>query len=288
MNWVLLSLIAAVCVSTADALTKKLFGALGAYEMGLARTTYSVPLLLLALFFIPWPSLDRAFFTSILIALPLEVTAFILYMKAIKASPLSLTLPFLAFTPLFIIITGWVVLGEAVSIPGLAGILLIVSGAYVLNLSHVRGGLIAPVRAVFREKGSRLMLAVSFIYSITSVLGKRGVIHSDPFFFGVVYYVSFPLPLLPSPPAVKEARLSNIAKKPAAGMVIGVLTALEIFSHLKALSMVQTAYMISVKRTSLLFGVLYGALLFHEERITERLAGALIMLAGVFLIGWFG
>ena len=55
-----------------------------------------------------------------------------------------------------------------------------------------------------------------------------------------------------------------------------------------AISMTNVAYMISLKRTSLLFGVLYGALWFKEEKIAERLMGAIIMILGVFLIGWFG
>jgi uncharacterized membrane protein len=42
---------------------------------------------------------------------------------------------------------------------------------------------------------------------------------------------------------------------------------------------------ISLKRTSLLFGVMYGALLFKEEKIKERLIGSVIMITGVLLIG---
>jgi drug/metabolite transporter (DMT)-like permease len=288
MDWIFLSLTAAFSVATADALTKKGLGSLGAYEMGLVRLVYTVPWLILALACVPWPALDRTFFLSVLVALPFESAAFVLYMKAIKASPLSLTLPFLSFTPIFIILTGWLVLGESVSIPGLLGILAIVSGAYVLNLSHVKSGVFAPFRAIFREKGSRLMIVVSLIYSVTSVLGKLAVLHSDPFFFGVVYYVAFTLFMLAFLPFVDGAQVKNLVKSPRVGVVIGAFTALEIFSHMKAVSLVQVAYMISVKRTSLLIGVLYGAWLFHEERISERLAGAAIMVAGVALIGWFG
>jgi drug/metabolite transporter (DMT)-like permease len=53
-----------------------------------------------------------------------------------------------------------------------------------------------------------------------------------------------------------------------------------------AIAQVEAAYMIAVKRLSLLFGVLYGAWWFGEENIRERLAGAAIMIAGVFLIRW--
>ena len=57
-----------------------------------------------------------------------------LYMRAIRESPLSLTLPYLAFTPVFNILTGYIFLGEQVSSAGMAGIVLVVCGAWLLNL----------------------------------------------------------------------------------------------------------------------------------------------------------
>ncbi len=57
-----------------------------------------------------------------------------------------------------------------------------------------------------------------------------------------------------------------------------------IYTHFLALQLVQVAYMISVKRVSLLFGILYGALLFHERGLRTQLPAGVLMLAGVFLI----
>jgi drug/metabolite transporter (DMT)-like permease len=42
--------------------------------------------------------------------------------------------------------------------------------------------------------------------------------------------------------------------------------------------------MIAVKRTSLLFGILYGVLLFGEPGLATRLPAGALMLAGVALI----
>ncbi|HNR51487.1 MAG TPA: DMT family transporter [Deltaproteobacteria bacterium] len=288
MDWFFLALTAAFSLATADALTKKHFSRLSAYEMGITRLTYTLPWLALALFFIPWPRLDRTFFLAFGAALPLEVLAFLCYMRAIKVSPLSLTLPFLAFTPIFIILTGRLILGETVTPLGLAGILCIVIGAYFLNLSQARAGLLQPFKAIFREPGSALMLLVSFIYSLTSTLGKLAVLHSNPYFFGVSYYIVFALLMLSFLPLMKGARAENLLKNPKAGLMVGVFMALMVISHMLAISLVEAAYMIAIKRTSLLFGVLYGAWLFRETKITERLTGAAVMTAGVLLIGFYG
>ncbi len=289
MDWLFFSLISAVSLATADAITKKYFSDSSAYEMGLVRLLSALPFLVLSLIFIPWVKPDRVFFLCILVGLPLEATAFFCYMKAIKSSPLSLSLPFLAFTPGFVILTGWLVLGEEITAAGFWGIAFIVMGSYVLNLSKVTSGLLEPFRAIVREPGSRLMLLVSFIYAFTSVIGKLAILHSNPYVFGALYNIALTSLMIALIPFSREADpVKGFMKKPLAGVILGATVSLSIFSHFIAISKIQAAYMISVKRTSLLFGVLYGAWLFREEKITERLTGAVIMLIGVFLISLYG
>jgi drug/metabolite transporter (DMT)-like permease len=219
--------------------------------------------------------------------LPLELLALYLYMKAIKVSPLSLTLPFLAFTPAFIILTGRLLLGERLSPYGVLGIFLIVIGAYCLNLSHIRSGFFAPLKAIIKEPGSRIMLLVSLIYSITSVNGKLGILHSSPYFFAITYFTALTVLIVLFAPFVHDFHARSLISSPLKGMTVGLITGLEIFSHVLAISQVQAAYMISIKRTSVIFGVLYGTWLFKEEKIGERLFGAVIMIGGVFFIGFF-
>ena len=90
------------------------------------------------------------------------------------------------------------------------------------------------------------------------------------------------------PAAANADPVRNLMRRPLIGLILGALVATTIFSHMLAISMTNVAYMISLKRTSLLFGVLYGAVWFKEEKITERLTGTIIMITGVFLIGWYG
>ena len=74
-----------------------------------------MPLLIITWFYVPLPPLDNQFYGAFLIALPIELITVVLYIKALKASPLSLTLPFLAITPVALIIASYAVLGEEVS-----------------------------------------------------------------------------------------------------------------------------------------------------------------------------
>jgi len=55
-------------------------------------------------------------------------------------------------------------------------------------------------------------------------------------------------------------------------------------THVLAIVQTNVSYMIAVKRTSLLFGLAYGAWWFGEREMALRLAGTLVMLIGVALM----
>ncbi|MCX7817583.1 MAG: DMT family transporter [Syntrophales bacterium] len=286
MAWFFFSLLSAFSLATADAITKRYFSSLSPLSMGFLRLICTLPWLFLSLPFIPDFKIEGEFWICIAFGLPLEVVAFYCYMRAIKVSPLSLTLPFLAFTPVFISLTGWIILDERVSLCGFAGIVLIVLGAYTLNLSSAREGFLMPFKAILKEQGSWLMFLVAFIYAFTSVMGRKAILHSNPFFFAVIYnlaltgLVAFIYPVMEGGACKKLYAGVRVAPV----ILLGLVEAISILSHVFALSLTQTAYMIALKRTSVLFGVLYGALLFSEEQIKERFLGAFLMLIGVFVM----
>ena len=288
MLWFSLSLIAALSQAGNDAISKRFFSNLTAYEMGLIRLLYALPYLIVGYLFVPRPPLDKTFWLCLAVGLPLELAAFLCYMRAIKLSPLSLSVPFLAFTPAFVILTGFLLLGETLNICGITGIFLIVAGSYALNLSSIKQEWLAPFEAIFKEQGSWLMLITALIYSLTATLGKLAIQHSSPQFFAVTYFLLFALFVGVLFPVMPGAKPVNLFKKPLPAAIAGVVLATLIFSHTLAISLIEAAYMLSVKRSSLLFGVLFGAFLFKEEKIRERLFGASIMMCGVLIIGLFG
>jgi drug/metabolite transporter (DMT)-like permease len=221
-------------------------------------------------------------------ALPLEVLAMAMYMVAIRDSALSLTLPYLAFTPVFTVLSAWLLLGEKVTAQGLAGIALVVLGAYGLNIEHVRlarwRSWIAPMRAVLSQRGSRLMLGVATIYSVTSVLGKGAMQYMPAASFGPFYFALLGAFTLLTFSWREPGALRRFAPWKPVHLVVGVLMAVMVTTHFLALERVQVAYMISVKRSSILFGIVLGALLFGERRLARNLAAGGLMLAGVALI----
>ncbi|MBI5199116.1 MAG: DMT family transporter [Nitrospirae bacterium] len=289
MLWVLYSLLSAFSLSTADTLSKKGLERADEYSIAWIRLLFSLPYFLLALLFIEIPKIDKTFWISIIILLPLEIAATILYIKAIKVSPLSLTIPFLSFTPLFLIITSLIILGETPSIPGIIGIILIVTGAYTLNIHELKKpqGLLEPLRAIMKERGSVYMIIVAFIYSVTANFGKLAIVNSSPVFFGIVYYLILTAAFTPIALTKSQGRL-NIKGNIFIYFSIGLFIALMVIFHVFAIVLTDVAYMIAIKRTNLVFSVIYGHLIFREGRIGERLLSSAIMVAGVAIISFLG
>lgn len=287
--WVLFALLAAFSLATSDALTKKALTIHNEYLIAWLRLLLALPALLISLFFIPVPDLGKDFYTAFLIALPLEIIAMIFYIKALKLSPLSLTLPFLSLTPVFLILVPYLILGEKISLVGALGVILIASGGYVLNINEFKKGIFEPFLAIRKEKGSLYMIAVALIFSFTSSLGKMAIEYSSPIFFGATYIAAVVIAFAPIALYKSRNELKLLFRNGAirSSILPGILHSVMIISHMIAMSMTKVAYMISVKRLSLLIGVFYGYLLFKESGIRERMLGAAIMLVGFVLIVLF-
>jgi len=287
--WAILSISAGFFVALSDALNKKFLASQGSYVMLLARTLGSFPFLFPIFLYLLLSKDAISFFTPsfllvVSVLLFLEMIATIFYMKGIKASPLSASLPFLSFTPVFVVLTGYLLLGERVSYTGFVGILLIVLGSYFIHLPEKKS-FFDPFIKIYKEKGSRYLLITAFIYGITSVLGKKALLLSEPVFFASFYFSALGFMGLIFGKALGKIRVVETFRRDLHGvLLVGGTQALMCICHMLALCLVETAYMIALKRTSILFAVLLGFLFFQERHVGIRLIGALLMLFGVVVI----
>ena len=288
MSWFVYAFVCALSLATADALSKKaLDDNIDSSIVAWVRTGYTLPFMAFIIPFIEKPELDSIFYMAIFLAVPLDIIALLLYMKAIKVSPLSLTLPFLSLTPVFLIGTSYIILGERPDKSGFIGIVLVVIGAYLLNVHTISRGLLEPFKAIAKEQGSVLMIIVAFTFSIGACIGKIAVQHSNPIFFSVVYSFLLSLFLFLVISFRNKQFLSKVTSRPILFLLIGILITIMIITHVKAINLVEVAYMVSVKRLSILFGVIYGVVFFKETNIKERLLGATVMVSGIIMITVF-
>jgi len=279
--------------ATEAALLKKLFGDLRPLQMAAAPLPFVWPI-----FTTLWLGLRLAgvlqpppweFWATVVWLMPLDACGMLLVFSAINVAPLSLTMPYLAFTPALVVGTGYLMLGETVRPAGLAGILAIVAGSYVLNLGHFRrDDLLAPLRAIAREPGSRMMLCAACLYAVTSVLGKKLVLLAGPLQSALAFWsLSIPVVLLVLTLSGR-IRPGLLLARPRSGLAVALVMCCHLLLHMYAVGLTKVAHMIAVKRLAGFFSVIYGGLLFRERNLAPLLAGSLLMAAGAGILAAWG
>lgn len=284
--WIILSFLTAICEALKDGLCKKSLQQYDVFTISWAWKVFSLPFIIPLIFFIPVPEvLPGEFWVALLIGGGLNILATLLYIRAISMSDLSITLPLLSFTPVFLLVTSPVMVGDIPAPSGFAGVLLIFFGSYILGIKN-RKTIFSPLQAIVKDPGARLMLMVALIWSVAANIDKIGVMSTTPFFWAVCVQSFIALGLS----IVLFINRSSIKGRFRNGMgmllLMGFFTGAGFIFQMSAISIGLVPYVIAIKRMSIVFGVLIGGLYFMEKDLKTRLGAALIMVAGVFLIAF--
>ncbi len=284
MIWLFFAFCTALFESLKDVASKRGLQRFDEYVVAASLILFQLPFLLPLLFVIEISDTGDKFWIALAASTVLNFIAITFYIKAIKVSDLSITVPIVNFTPLFLLITSPVILGEYPSPLGYPGILLIVIGAYVLNIKTTRQGYFGPVLSLFSQRGPRYMAVTAFLWSITANVDKVGVMNSSPAFWSISIVLSLGLCMTVLMIVKSREHIKEIPNNLQVLFPIGLFGALTLLAQMTAISMTLVAYVISIKRLSTALSVVWGHVLFKEEKIKERLAGVFIMIAGVILI----
>lgn len=230
---------------------------------------------------------NNQFITSLIVSGMINTAAAILYHRAISKGDISVVVPMLSFTPLFLLIMSPIIVGEFPTFKGLIGILLIVFGSYTLNLDFRKEGFLFPLRSLLKNKATRYMLIVAFIWSISANFDKKGIESSSilQYIFFINLFVTIGTTIF----SLKKGKLlfASTRRERKNLFLVGILTSLGYLFHMIALSMTLVAYVIALKRTAGMITVLLGYFFLKEKNIKERLLGSSIMFLGVLFIVLF-
>lgn len=285
MLWAFLSVVSGLGDAIIFALMKKL-KPVNSSIIVWVQYAFALPFLLALLYFnYPEKINADAYWIAALNAILLIITTYML-IKALQTSKLSVSLPMLSLTPLFLIILSYFMLKEIPSKAGFIGIILIAAGAYIVNIKSGKG-LFEPFNSLFKIKGSFYVIVVAFVWSITSNLFKMGIIASNAIFFTVLICFFISLMMLPLFFINFNKKLAEIRKNLKLLAFLGVSSAFMIALASYAMAIAIVPYVISLKRSSLIFSIFIGYFLFNERNIRSPLIGTIIMLIGGVLITLF-
>lgn len=210
----------------------------------------------------------------------LNAVAFYCYIRAFRFSDASRVAPIMLFTPVLLLVTAPLILGQNIPLIGIVGVLCTVIGAFFLGSERGAWKRVLSVRFLVQDRGARYMLATAAIWSITSVLDKVGL-------------DSAPLLLWSASINTMIALYSAVFLFAVGGVssirgvwrvcVPGTTNALGYLLQMLALQTLYVPYVIAIKRLSAL-GTVIGGGLFFGERVRNRLVGTIIMLSGTILM----
>ena len=207
--------------------------------------------------------------------------------SAYKEGDLSHVYPIMRSSPALVLMIAVLLLGEQVSVQGVAGILLVAVGVYIINMKQISGAeLLAPVKSIAHDHSTQFAFLTLISVAFYSIVDKMAVNYIHPIlfaflhlFFGMCYY---------TPYIVFTKNAAKIKKEWHSGAVriimSGIIGIVGYTLILVAFTMERVSYIVGLRQTSIVFAVLMGSHFLKEKHQGIRLTGALIIFAGGFLI----
>lgn len=206
--------------------------------------------------------------------------------EAYREGDLSLVYPVSRSTPLFTQLWAVLFIGEILSSMGVAGIVLVTTGIFVISSGYFQSG-----SAVHQAKrSSKLPYLLAFVAailgSIYSVIDKVCVQLVHPVFYiwitdlwicvGITIYHLF---------QKTEALLRVWKEWKKEILVIALLQNASYLLILMALQMSKVSYVVAFRQAGVLFGAAMGIIFLKESHWKIRITGAIILTIGLLLIG---
>jgi drug/metabolite transporter (DMT)-like permease len=232
-----------------------------------------------------WPELVKPGFWPLLFwDSAINIVSYLFYIRAFRLADASLVAPLTLLTPVLMLVTSPIMLGEQTPPLGVVGVLFTVLGVGLLDAgktNHASGRRRLDFRLFIADPGARAMTATAALWSIGANIDKLGVLASSPLIwiasvticialFCLIYWLAGPRPPV-TPHALRYAFFAG------ASMCIGNTV------QMWALTVLFAPYVIAIKRLSALFTVIASGR-FLQEETGGRFVGVMVMLVGALMI----
>lgn len=252
----------------------------------------SAILFVVSYFVVGLPNIDPRFWSAVLITGILNIFSALVFLRAYEVGEFSSVYSMSMVTPIFLLATSFVFLGEAPSLLGVAGVLLTIAGLWYAFRKRSDKPLVPSF-----SKGNLLGLSVALISAISVNFDKSAAVYSDRFFapavslavmaigYGIYLAIS-PKKIFANGGVSSQPQTSKIFSGINILLLLGLMGAAGTVLYNSALLTGFASYTIAIKRVGVLFGVVWGWLFFKEKDLGKKLIGAAIAILGVIAILW--
>jgi drug/metabolite transporter (DMT)-like permease len=304
--WILLSTLGALFQSITGAINKRNIDVSKRAINIIAFINYFFAGILLAVFFyfqtgqfLPEIKNHTNFWYGILITVPFNVIGAYFGYKALQVAEYNYVAPWLAFTSLFIVIPSYFLLGEIPSPLSFIGIIIVLSGAVMIDFRKRGKNLNTEEKNLIKNKNKAklYMIVVGICYTLTPVGMKMAILESSAIFVAVVAHISIALTFLLIIIIFERKKvydilghLSDTDKKLffVLALTAGAGYAIANGSINVALGEQQASLVMSVKRIAPMFSFFIGYLFLNETQdAKKKIFATILMVTGTILITLF-
>ncbi|MGB7405502.1 MAG: DMT family transporter [Pacificimonas sp.] len=232
-------------------------------------------------FVVPLP--DRATVIALAIAVPVHFAYQLALIGALRSGDLSLVFPVMrGAAPLLTGALAWLVLGEALTIAGIIG-LLVATGAVATFGLPPRG----TNFSTHPDRRALMFAALTAIgiaaYNVTDAHGAR--IAPSPFTFIVWLFMLDCLFVTPLAIWRRKHRFLAVVRETwRFGLVGGALSVVSYGAAIYAFTLVEAAKVSAIRETAVVFAAIMGTFVLKEGFGARRIVAALVLAAGLALL----
>jgi len=283
--WLLLALVAALCQVLRNTVMKRLGHSLDEYINVWGRFTFLLPF---AGLFVLWkgvPVIKPGFYTACACFAVSQTISTMALSKALKLSQISMVTALWKVSLLVLLVLAYLTLREVPSALGIAGILVSMSGVYLLNVNRAHIAWWAPLAVLFTDRGLRYTLLAALFFAPSVVTIKWAMQCSDPYMGTLGGYLAASLLVTPIVLVTSRKHFAEVLRYWKAFVSFGLFAALTTVTQGTAYLMTLSSYVEAVKQVEILFAMGIGIAVFGErQKVRDIAPGALVMLAGVVLL----
>jgi drug/metabolite transporter (DMT)-like permease len=206
--------------------------------------------------------------------------------RAYQSGDLSVVYPLSQTSMVYVPIWGILLLGERLSLIGIAGILLVITGTMLVQMQRFTFSELARPFRDLRSPAVRAALSAGFIYSIGSIAEKTGVRNYSPLYF--TYFLVLTMLLMMSlnlvRPKYRPLVLEELRENWRPILCSGPIVMASFLTFRYGLNLSPVGYAVPVRQVSIMVGVVIGILFLRESFGRVRLLSALLIVAGAILI----
>lgn len=247
----------------------------------------SFPFLLVIAYFSDRPTIASSFYLGVIGSGVVFTVGKMLYMLMMKRNDLSKIIPLNSFNGVFLYLLALLFLGEVIAPLPLIGLLVVLSGAYLLNVQDRKIGIFKPITHLVTNIDSRIFLFANLLSAVSAVFDKVALKSTTP---------SSPIFVAVWENAIIAGILSIyliIQKRGWISELIANFKPLFLASSVYALVVITTflgfadgpiALVSGVKRLQILIVLLFSFVFFKDKPTKAIIVSSIVMLLGTVLI----